>query len=35
MHRHWPTTTKMLAGATLAGAVVLLVFYSLRWIDFP
>lgn len=33
MHRHWPSTTKVLASATLAGAGAIIVLYSLRAID--
>jgi len=29
MHRHWPATTKMLAGGTLAGALAVIIIYSL------
>jgi hypothetical protein len=29
MHRHWPAATKMLAGATLGGALAVIVIYSL------
>ncbi|HZK80547.1 MAG TPA: hypothetical protein VFC46_05750 [Humisphaera sp.] len=29
MHRHWPAATKMLAGATLGGALTVIVIYSL------
>lgn len=30
MHRHWPAATKMLAGGTLAGALCVILVYSLR-----
>jgi NhaP-type Na+/H+ or K+/H+ antiporter len=33
MHRHWPPATKVLASATLAGAVVIILLYALRSID--
>ena len=33
MHRHWPTTTKVLASATLVGGGVIIVMYALRAID--
>ena len=33
MHRHWPWTTKMLASVTLAGALLLLVLFTLRRAD--
>lgn len=33
MHRHWPWTTKMLASVTLAGALLLLVLFSIRRAD--
>lgn len=33
MHRHWPTTTKVLASATLVGGLVIIVTYALRAID--
>jgi len=33
MHRHWPSTTKVLASATLAGAVVIILLYAFRAID--
>ena len=33
MHRHWPWTTKMLASVTLAGALLLLVLFTVRRAD--
>lgn len=33
MHRHWPSTTKVLASATLVGALVIILLYSLRAVD--
>jgi hypothetical protein len=33
MHRHWPSTTKLLASATLAGALAIIVAYALRAVD--
>lgn len=33
MHRHWPSTTKVLASATLVGAMVIILLYALRAID--
>ena len=33
MHRHWPSTTKVLASATLVGALVIIVLYALRAVD--
>jgi hypothetical protein len=33
MHRHWPSTTKVMASATLAGAGFIIVIYALRAID--
>jgi hypothetical protein len=33
MHRHWPATTKVLATATLAGALAIIVAYALRAMD--
>jgi hypothetical protein len=33
MHRHWPPTTKVLASATLAGALVIILLYALRAVD--
>ncbi len=33
MHRHWPWATKMLASVTIAGAVLLLVLFTLRRAD--
>jgi hypothetical protein len=33
MHRHWPSTTKVLASATLVGGGVIIVLYALRAID--
>ena len=33
MHRHWPSTTKVLASATLAGALVIVFLYAFRAIN--
>jgi hypothetical protein len=33
MHRHWPSSTKVLASATLAGAMVIILLYALRAVD--
>ena len=33
MHRHWPATTKVLATATLAGGLAIIVLYALRAMD--
>jgi hypothetical protein len=33
MHRHWPSTTKVLASATLVGAAVIILLYAFRAID--
>ena len=33
MHRHWPSTTKVLASATLAGALAIIITYALRAVD--
>jgi hypothetical protein len=33
MHRHWPSTTKLLAAGTLVGALAIIVMYALRAID--
>ena len=33
MHRHWPSTTKVLASATLVGGLAIIVMYALRAID--
>ena len=33
MHRHWPSSTKVLASATLVGAAVIVLLYALRAID--
>jgi hypothetical protein len=33
MHRHWPSSTKVLASATLVGAVVIILLYAFRAID--
>lgn len=33
MHRHWPSTTKTLASATLVGGGIIIVIYALRAID--
>ena len=33
MHRHWPSTTKVLASATLAGGGFIIVLYALRAVD--
>jgi hypothetical protein len=33
MHRHWPSTTKVMASATLAGGGVIILLYALRAID--
>ena len=33
MHRHWPSTTKVLATATVVGGLVIIVAYALRAVD--
>lgn len=33
MHRHWPATTKVLASATLAGGLLIVVLYAFRAVD--
>jgi hypothetical protein len=33
MHRHWPWTTKVLASVTVAGALLLLILFTLRRAD--